>query len=1014
MILALRKLVARRPIGVWMFWAALALLGVVSLTRMPVALLPDQNYPGVTIRTEYSGIGPEDIEKLITRPLEDSLSVIGGVIRLFSYSEDGRSTIEVQFEAGEDMDLRSLEIRERIDAAAAEFPADAHKPSVEAYDAEKSPVFIVTLDSAALDLPALREIAERDIKKSFQALDDASEVIVAGGLEQEVVVACDKEKLERYGVSLAEIVQTIRDENLNQLLGRVREGSGDYAIIARGRFPSLASLRSLPIRTRDGHFRLEQVADVNFAYREPDSAARLDGKDRVSIYVHKASGGDLLGLSEGLRRELQRVQGADWTYDVVYDQGAVVSAAFRNWALFLVAALAAYCLWHVRRGASVRTALLIAGAIPLAALCAAFPLFLAGVGLNLVTAAGVLLAMGLLAAGAAMDVHARKLSGAAGSALAGMFALMVALPLIAGDPQVRSIYLELVISLVFAMLCGLGLLLSLPPPMLRRLAPIPEAIARPAPLVEYYRKSGARVMVRLALRRARNFAKHHYKPWMAATLLFIIGLALLVQIDKSVSGALEEERLDISVELPSGASFESANEASRKVEEKLAMDARIKRVISRVDASRGSLRVELHDGTEADDDLIRDLKRAIGSAAPASIFINRPDEVKTLRGVTVEILGEDLKELRRIVQETSKQMEQTEGVTEVIYHFKPPRTERLLVLDRQKVVDAGLSAESVGSNIRFAVQGGISTRYVDARREYDIRIRYSDQFRRSLEALGGFTAKSASDDFVAALELSEMRDSETPVRIFRTDRKRSLSFSLRLDELSPVESIERIDEVRNAIQLPDNYRIQFGHEARRALSAERRLLGLLLAGAALVCMLLAALYESLRIALVQTVFLPVLAAPGLALLALTGTSLSAAALLGLLVAVAATLALVTLNHKLQIAPADVRLNCRMGGFAGAAFFVPLAAAFGEGGALLRSAALGPAAVFLGFVLTGPLIHRATPEFEARLAGLAARASESARTALRKLARAMEPDASLGRWLRELYRRALSWRGFGFD
>ncbi|MCB1327144.1 MAG: efflux RND transporter permease subunit [Spirochaetales bacterium] len=930
-----------RPIALLMFWGALMLLGSLSLPRVPVGLMPDQSFPGISITVDYSGVGPEKIEQLITRPIEEVISTVGGIEQLNSTSEEGKATIEVQFSPDVDLDLRALEIRERVDIVASRFPRDAHKPIINRYDPDKRPVMIVVLDSDVYDLAQLRQIADRDIKRLFQGQPDVSDVQVAGGQDREILVAADKEKLERFGVSLTEVLARLRNHNVNSSIGRLRDNGGDVPLITRGRFRSLDQMRQLSMRSDTGHlYQLRDIAEVNFELRDQETASRFNGKDRVSIYVNKSSHADVLALSSDLAERLRGFPRQNWTYSIVYDLGQSIRRAFL--ALFIAASagmlLAAFLLWRLSGSLYLPAFFLV---LPVGAfLIDAFPIYLLGFEYDLVSVGGSIVANALTAL-ILLAVHERGQSDSSRSIFVSLIIIgALFIPLLFSEPSLRALYAGMAIAVTLSVGTTYLLVVTLYP----FLPDAPATVRMPKARFDLWiERSIEQLLSAGELLRSRLSERPERLALVFGGVL-LLGVLSFSFARKEPLGALEDNSLQASVEFPSGTSFSGTDGVARQIEEKLASHPAIREITSRVDPARASLRIHLQDGYSADSELIEDFKQRIGRTAPAFVFFSGEGEVQSLKGVTVDVLGEDLAEMDRIVRDFVSQVQGIPGVAEVVLHYKPPRPERLLRVDRVKLDLAGISTETFGSTVRFAIQGGIASRFVGESREYDIRIRYNETFRGTLEALQAFTVKGNQDLFVPALELASMEDSEVPVKIYHLDKKRVLSFSLRLGDVDPDTVINQVTALAASYPLPENYQIVLGRDVELTLAGQRRLYAIALFSALLVFMILAGYFESVLVPtrVIALVLSPV--AVVCTLLFVLRISVSVPVIIGLFVlsAYATLLTLLEAPETGTTKPFVIRARPLLA-FRSALIVVPLFGpmlfVFGEGGTLFRSIGL---------------------------------------------------------------------------
>ena len=298
--------VTRRPVAVVMFTLAVLLFGMVSLSRLPVTLLPNLSYPTLTVRTELEGAAPTEIETLLSKPIEEVVGVIKNVRRVTSTSRAGTSDVTLEFNWGTRMDYAVLDVREKLDTL--ELPKDAKRPVVLRFDPSSDPILRMGLALKAQDdtrsvvaedvsLKRLRRIAEDLVQKPLEAVGGVAAVKISGGLEDEVQVLVDLHKLAQQGLTLESISTRLKAENVNLSGGRVEQGASRYLVRTLNQFRDLDQMRNVILVSRPtpgGVLQpvyLRDVAEVRSGYKEREAVIRIGGNEAVEIDVYKEGDG---------------------------------------------------------------------------------------------------------------------------------------------------------------------------------------------------------------------------------------------------------------------------------------------------------------------------------------------------------------------------------------------------------------------------------------------------------------------------------------------------------------------------------------------------------------------------------------------------------------------------------------------------------------------------------------------------------------------------------------------------
>jgi HAE1 family hydrophobic/amphiphilic exporter-1 len=396
----------RRRVTVIMCTVAIALFGLVSLARLNLNLLPDLSYPTLTIRTELPGAAPLELETLVTRPVEEAVSIIRNVRQVRSVSRSGQSDVTLEFLWGTDMDLSGIDVREKLDLL--QLPLEAKRPLLLRFDPSSEPVMrLAFLDSGdarqeeTVDrLKALRRFADDRLKPDLEAVAGSAAVKVSGGYEDEVQVFVDQQKLAQLGLSIDVVTRRIRAENVNLSGGRLEQGTQRFLVRTLNEFESIEQMADAIIATRDGQpVYLRDVAAVTSGYKDREAITRVDGREAIELAVYKEGDANTVALAEGVLQRIEMLgkslpEGTE--IRPVYDQSKFISAAISEVksAALLGGLLAILVLYAFLRDA--RATLITGIAIPVSVLGTFVLMYAFDVSLNIMSLGGIALAVGML------------------------------------------------------------------------------------------------------------------------------------------------------------------------------------------------------------------------------------------------------------------------------------------------------------------------------------------------------------------------------------------------------------------------------------------------------------------------------------------------------------------------------------------------------------------------------------------------------------------------------------------
>ena len=406
----------KRPVAVWMFTFAIVLFGMVSLSRLAINLLPELSYPTLTIRTDYVGAAPGEIEQLVSKPIEETIGVVKGVRKVTSSSTSGQSDVLLEFEWGTDMDMASLEVREKLDTLI--LPLDVEKPVLLRFNPSLDPVMrlgfgiastsntaknVDVIQSAALDVSSmkrLREYADQQIKRKLESISGVASIKIGGGLESEIQVLVDQQKASQLSIPMSDIIKRLKEENVNAAGGRVDDGSQAYTVRTLNQFTSIQDMQNVFIARRDNkNIRLGDIAIIQDAYKERDSITRFDGLEGVEIAIYKEGDANTVQVAQNVNQELRQLESAlpdNYKIQLIYDQSVFIANAIDDVksAGIIGGLLAMVVLYLFLR--NVWPTLIISISIPVSIIATFNLMYGNNISLNIMSLGGIALAIGLL------------------------------------------------------------------------------------------------------------------------------------------------------------------------------------------------------------------------------------------------------------------------------------------------------------------------------------------------------------------------------------------------------------------------------------------------------------------------------------------------------------------------------------------------------------------------------------------------------------------------------------------
>ena len=883
------SLVARalqRPIAVGMFFGALVLLGAISLTRLPLDLMPEAAYPVLTVTTRLGGYSPPEIEQTLTKPMEAALASLNHLVRLRSYSREGESEFRLAFEVGTDMDFVLQAVRERLSQLTPQLPPDTRTPRLLKYDPASATVMVVSL-FGSLDPVSLRLAGDELIKKTLNRVPGVSHIEVYGGRRPEIIIEPRLDRLRALGLSVLNLTAMLKDNSLELALGSVDQGQKRIPVRSLGGFRDLEDLRQLGVRRSDtgSVIQLQQLAQITYGSQEEEVISRYQGEARVMVTVQREYGAHIVEVSRDLRDALDRLQ-QQLPYglktEVVYDQSEfIVSALDRLRDAALLGGLCAVLVvWIFLR--HLPSTLIIAAAIPISVFVTFGFMFLTGISLNLVSLAGLTLGIGMLVDNAIVvveNIYRRhqawapgleaSATGAAGVLQAITAATLVHLavffPIFFFQKKVRLFYQDLCYTVCVSLLVSLLVAVILVPVLVSRCRPPQREVTWLPALRRWHRRQLVRVL------RFRG-------AWVAAGLVVLVLSVLLInRLGFETGVRVDRGELNLILKTAPGTVIGVTETLARQAEKIILGRPEVKDVATEIRENLAQLRVRLVPKTRrrlTTRALVEQVRPAI-EAIPAShthFQLQRAGEREN--AVTVEVSGPLQTGLIDLALEVRRRLQQLPQLRDVVVHLKDPAPELELRVDYPRAAHLWLTVSEVAHGIRAALTGPLANRFREAEREIDVRTRLLPDDRKSLQVLQeimiprwtGPPPRLLQVPIGPALRLFPVMGA---TEIHRFNQRRALEISAETRDLDLYRAAALIQPELTRLPLPAGYEVRLGQSFEEMRESRREIFFALFLGLTLIYLIMAALFESLRTPLVIMCSVP-LALAGIAL-ALWGT-----------------------------------------------------------------------------------------------------------------------------------------------
>ncbi|MBX3747174.1 MAG: efflux RND transporter permease subunit [Verrucomicrobiae bacterium] len=933
-----------RPVFTSMVMLIVTALGLSALSHLKVDLLPSIELPTVSVRTGYDGASPEVVEAQVTQMLEEIVATVPGVERIESRSMEGRSNLRIQFAWGKDVDAAALEVQSKIEDELNELPEDVRRPWVGKFDIQGFPVVILGI-SSGMDPVEMTELINRQIRYRFARIPGVAQVDLFGGFNREIRVELDPIRLEALGLPLNQVLQALRDANLDRPSGRIEEGRHELALRAPAHFRDVDEIRNTVIAIRDGDpVALGQVATVLDTYERPTEIDRVNGRRGLRVGIRKQAEANTVEVSRAILEEIERVNADYPQLEIlaVSNSGNFIERSIANVARSVLygGVLSVLVLLFFLR--DWRSTLVISLSIPISVVATFALLYFSGFSLNLMSLGGLALGVGMMVDSSIVvleNIFRRHSSGteapaAAASRGAGEVAaaivastlttLVIFLPVVFIQGVSGQLFREMAYVVSFSLVCSLGVSLSLVPMLAARLLAGRGAVRGQGEATLRSRLGGGaeRAFQRLEEGYAAivGAAVHRRAVTVLAAAALLAGSVVAGrQIGTELMPPSDEGEVRIDGEMEVGTRLDLVDEVARGMEA-LVVKAVPEMRANVVEVAPGTVEMDLSLGPatqrqRSNTEIAAHLREVLGDRIPGMEVRVRAREGQFLlnrllgggeSGIEIEVRGYELDTLRALAQRAAEVVAPIPGVADVDLGFDEGVPQRELRVDRDKAANLGLSARDVSEALQTAIAGSQAGEYRTEGQAYRILVQLADAQSLSMDQVLDLTLRTPTGDLVALRNVVTDLYSRAPTEIERRDQQRLVTVRVNLGD-RPLGDVARdILAALDTIPRPSGYlfRLAGAYEEQQAARRDFTLaIGLALA---LVFMVLACQYESLRDPLIVMVAAPMAAVGVVLTLLLTQTTFNLQSGIGCVM-----LAGITVNNAILLVDQASRL-CREG------------------------------------------------------------------------------------------------------
>lgn len=921
---------------------AMLIFGVISLPRMAVDLYPELNLPIAVVVTSVEGQSPAEVEKLVTKPIEEVLGSVQNVDTISSNSVEGASQVIVQFSWGTDIDQATLDMRDKVDQIRSILPDDASSPRILKLDPNSQPIIIAALTGDNLE--ELKEFAEDAIKPRLERVEGVASLGIMGGRERVVEIELDPMKVQAYGITLDQVRQALTAANLSGTGGSVEQGDSKLNIRVNGEFEDIRSFNLAPVPVPGGTIPLKDIATVKDTFKTVTQIGYFNGEPSLGLMITKASGGNTVSIAESALMELEAIKQelpSTMGLSIVMDTSEYIKESIHTVAEHAALGLFFAILVLYLFLDSFRSTLIVSIVMPISVIATFSLMYFTGQTINLISLSGLMLGLGSLVdfavvilenifrhrqMGQSMLQAAKEGSKQVGNAVmaSALAQIVVFLPIVFVEGLAAELFGPLALTVIFSHIAALVISFMLVPMMSARLLNrIPDE--------ELYHSGNYRglkptvwfnigfVKVANLYKRVLNQALGHRKSVLAITIALFVGSAALVPlVGMEFIPTMDQGQISINTKLPPGTKLEETDKVAKQIESVVREVPEFDMIFSSVgggasgpvggSASSNLIEmyvflVDLEQRTRSSDQVVAELTQKLTDIPDAEIT------VQAISGggaqgapIQLNLLGEDLEVLEDISAILLQEVKDVQGTTNVQSSIEAKEQEFQVDIDQEKAMRYGLNSAQILNAVRTSFDGQKVTSYRTGEDEIDVRIMLPREYQTDIGYLERLRITTASGANIPLNTVASLVIKDVPQTIKRENQTKVVQITSDIQGRDLGSITKDIQQKIGQIQLPEGYHIDFGGQSED-MAESFMMLGLaMILSVFLVYMVMAGQFESLINPFIIMFSVPPTFIGVVVGLLVTGHSFSVMALIGyiLLIGIVVNNAIVLLDYIKQL------------------------------------------------------------------------------------------------------------------
>lgn len=910
----------KRPSFIAVIFLSMFLLGIFSYGRIPTSLLPEMDFPYVMVMVPYPGAGPEDVERKVSKPLEDAMSSLNKVERIVSFSQEGMSIVWIEFKLSADPDEAVNEVQRKYNAEINQLPVDAEPAVIQQYNLNDVPIIQLSV-TGNLPPAELFDLAKDEIQPRLQQVGGVSRVMLLGGREREIQLEVQPDRLQAYKLSLLEVMAAVKGDNKNVPVGKVENNGRKYVVRIKSQVSDIGELDGIVVaNTPAGPVYLRDVATVNDTFKEDESYIRLDGDPGIGLMVSKRSDANTIETSAEIKEKIREIE-KEFNVNVMlaYDAADFINDSLTGVQEELGLAIIIVALVIFIFLGNWRSSMVILLSIPVSLISTLIFVYLFDFSLDLMSLMGAALVVGIIVddsivvleniqrhmeKGADRVTAAIRSSKEIGIAVVGisLTLIIVFLPVALVPGIAGEIFREFGLVVVSSTVLSLLVAVTLIPLLASRMSSLGGASEKTALGRLLGRFEGFIARLARDYEKGINWALGHKKTVLAVAFGgFVASLAMLPLglVGTEFMPKVDRGEFILKLTAPPGTSLGKMDQLVRSIEDEVRSLSDVKSVYTIVgyttggyDASTSSniaeLKIALKEkGAEKSDPVKRKVKEIADRKAglESSIVLTSLFGSAEDAALRLEIRGFNLERLKETTEMVRQAVAETPGATDVRTSIESGLPEYNIRVDRDAAAAHGILSGNVMNTVGLFINGEVVGKYSDGEDQYDVRLIADSGYRDDVKDIAGLLVTNNAGEQIKLGQVAEFSQDAALKKIERVDRQRMFVVNANLDGRALGDAVKDVKEKLKDQNIPSDVNIVFEGDQKMFEDSMKDLSIAMLLSFIFVYLIMVAIFESFLLPITIWLSLPMAMVGALLALAITRQTLNIFSMIGMIMLV---------------------------------------------------------------------------------------------------------------------------------